>query len=387
MIYLDNNATTKPFPEVVEAMTEFMTSRFWNASSAYGQLDGLEEVVESAKAAIRRLSGVAPEDEVIFTSGATESNAWAVTEGVRKAMGSGWVLSSQIEHPSVRETLEHFQEQGGVAVRWIPVTRDGAFDLGELMALIDSNLRFVSLVFAHNETGVIQPLREAAAAIRERSPGCLIHTDATQAIGKIPISFSNDLSEVDLISFSGHKFHGPKGTGGLIIRNRVLIQPMIRGGGQQNDLRSGTLNVPAIAGISVAADKCWELLQKKRHESVRAVRDHFEERICSFFTDALILGRQAPRLPNTSFFGIPGTDADDLVLALAAKEIAVSKGSACSAQSIEPSKTASLMGYNYDETSSLIRLSASNSTTSDEVCLLVDKLQELCANATSVVWT
>ena len=291
MIYLDNNATTKPFPEVVEAMTTFMISRFWNASSAYGQMDGLEEVVESAKAAIRRLSGVGPEDEVVFTSGATESNVWAVTEGARRATGSGWVLSSQVEHPSVRETLEHLQEQG-LVVRWVPVSSDGALDLGELTKLIDSDLRFVSLVFAHNETGVIQPLKEATALIRERSPGCLIHTDATQAIGKIPVSFSDDLNEVDLISFSGHKFHGPKGIGGLIIRNEVLIQPLIRGGGQQNDFRSGTLNMPAIAGISVAANKCWELLQKKQYESVRAVRDHFEEHIRLIFPDAFILGAE-----------------------------------------------------------------------------------------------
>ena len=377
MIYLDNNATTKPFAEVVETMATFMTSRFWNVSSAYGQLDGLEGVIESAKAAIRRLSWAGSDDEVIFTSGATESNAWAVAEGARRAAGTGWMLSSEIEHPSVREALGAFQRHG-LAVRLVPVTRDGSIDIGELMGMVDSDLRFVSLVFAHNETGVIQPVREAASLIRKRSPECLIHTDATQAFGKIPISFSDDLGGVDLISFSGHKFYGPKGIGGLIIRNGVLLEPLIRGGGQQNDLRSGTLNIPAIAGIAVAADKCWELLQKRQHESVRAIRDHFEERICSVFPGALILGRQAPRLPNTSFFGIPGIDADDLVLALAAKGIAVSKGSACSAQSVEPSRTATLMAYSYEEASSLIRFSASCNTTSDEVRLLIDNLQELC---------
>lgn len=378
MIYLDNNATTKPFPEVLETMTTFMTSRFWNASSAYGQLEGLEEVVESAKAAIRRLIRTGSENEVIFTSGATESNVWAVTEGARRAAGGGWALSSQIEHPSVREILQHFQDQG-LPVRWVPATRDGVLDLDELEVLIDPDLRFASLMLAHNETGVIQPLSGATALIRERSPECLIHTDATQALGKMPISFSDNLNEVDLISFSGHKFHGPKGIGGLIIRNGVFIEPLIRGGGQQNYLRSGTLNMPAIAGIGAAANKCRELLQEGRHEAVRAVRDHFEERICSVFPDTLILGRQAPRLPNTSFFGIPGTDGDDLVLALAAEGIAVSKGSACSAQSIEPSRTAAVMGYSYEEASSLMRFSASSETTHDEVDLLVTELNELCS--------
>lgn len=378
MIYLDNNATTKPFTEVLEAMTTFMTSRFWNASSAYGQLEGLEEVVESAKAAIRKLIGIGSENEVIFTSGATESNVWAVTEGARRAAGGGWALSSQIEHPSVREILQHFRDQG-LRVRWVPVTRDGVLDLDELKVLIDPDLCFVSLMLAHNETGVIQPLSEAAALIRERSPECLIHTDATQALGKMPISFSDNLNEVDLISFSGHKFHGPKGIGGLIIRNGVFIEPLIRGGGQQGDLRSGTMNIPAIAGIGAAANKCSELLRRKQHEAIRAVRDHFEERICSVFPDALILGRQAPRLPNTSFFGIPGTDADDLVLALVTKGIAVSKGSACSAQSIEPSRTAAVMGYSYEEASSLMRFSSSSETTRDEVDLLVTELNKLCS--------
>jgi cysteine desulfurase len=380
MIYLDNNATTEPFPEVVEAMTEFMTSRFWNASSAYGQLDGLEEVVESAKIAIRRLSGVGPDDEVVFTSGANESNAWAVAEGARRASGCGWVLSSQIEHPSVREPIEYLQEQK-LEVRWAPLTRYGTFNLGELATLIDSDLQFASLVFAHNETGVIQPLREAVTLIRECAPRCLIHTDATQAIGKMPVSFSGELSEVDLISFSGHKFHGPKGIGGLIIRNGVLVQPLIRGGGQQNDLRSGTTNIPAIAGISEAAEKCWELLHKNQHDVVRAVRDHFEEHIGTSFPEVVILGTQAQRLPNTSFWGIPGTDADDLVHALASKGIAVSKGSACSTQSIEPSKVALLMGCSYAEASSLIRLSASFNTTFDEVHAFIDQLHELCFHA------
>jgi len=380
MIYLDNNATTKPFAEVVETMATFIISRFWNVSSAYGQLDGLEGVIESAKAAIRRLSGVGSDDEVIFTSGATESNAWAVAEGARRAAGTGWMLSSEIEHPSVREALEHFQEQG-FDVRWVPVTREGVLDLGALVKLLDPDLRFVSMMSAHNETGVIQPVKEAMSLIRERSPECLIHTDATQALGKIPTFFSDGLHEVDLISFSGHKFHGPKGIGGLIIRNGVPIEPLIKGGGQQNNLRSGTLNIPAIAGIAVAADKCSELLEERQHETIRAVRDYFEERICSVFPDALILGRNAPRLPNTSFFGIPGADADDLVLALAAKGIAVSKGSACSAQSVEPSRTAAQMGYSYEEASSLIRFSASCDTTSMDVHLFVDELQDLWRQA------
>lgn len=374
MIYLDNNATTKPFPEVVEAMTQFMTSRFWNASSAYGQVDGLEEVVESAKSAIRTLIGSEADDEVVFTSGATESNAWAIAEGARRAMGRGWVLSSQIEHPSISESLENLQEMG-VDVRWVPVTRNGTFDLDKLANLLDPDLRFASLIFAHNETGIIQPLQEASAMIRERASQCLIHSDTTQAIGKLSGSFLEELREVDLMSFSGHKFHGPKGIGGLVIRNGIQINPLIRGGGQQNNLRSGTLNIPAIAGISVAAAKSRDLLIKNKDSEVRTIRDHFEERISTHYPNTFILGSEANRLPNTCFFGIPGTDADDVVFALAAAGIALSKGSSCSAQSIQPSKTALLMGYSYVEAASLLRFSSSFGTTIEEVEVLLDKLR------------
>ncbi len=377
MIYLDNNATTKPFPEVIDVMIQFMSSRFWNASSACGQLDDLEGVVESAKQAVRRLSGAGVEDEIIFTSGATESNAWAVAEGARRTLGIGWALSAGMEHPSVRESMNRFRKEG-LQIRWVPVNHDGSFDLERLTEIVDPDLRFVSLMLAHNETGVIQPLESAVKLIREQSPGCLIHTDATQAIGKIPLSFSSGLEEIDLVSFSGHKFHGPKGIGGLIIRNSTTIQPLIPGGGQQNSLRSGTMNIPAIAGISAAANKCSELLELKRHEVTKTVRDGFEELLFSHFPSAFALGTKSPRLPNTSFFGIEGTDADDLVHALAANGIAVSKGSACSAQSIEPSKTALLMGYSHNEASSLIRFAASFDTTLDEARLLISKLNELC---------
>jgi len=376
MIYLDNNATTKPFAEVVEVMTQFMTSRYWNASSAYGQLDGLEEVVETAKAEIRALIGVAPDDEVVFTSGATESNAWAVAEGGLRSSGCGWVLTSGIEHPSVGEAFGSLQGQG-VEVRYLQVTRDGIFDLDELAELVDSNLQFASLMLAHNETGVIQPLHEATSLIRERAPQCLIHTDATQAIGKILISFAEELSEVDLVSFSGHKFHGPKGIGGLVIRNGTQLKPMILGGGQQNNLRSGTMNIPGIAGISKAAARSKELLQANQHCNVAAVRDFFEERLSSIFPSVFFLGSLSQRLPNTSFFGIPGTDADDLVHVLASEGIVISKGSSCSAQSIQPSLSALSMGYSYDSASSLLRFSASTYTTLDEINELLKKLSIL----------
>ncbi|MFA7301967.1 MAG: cysteine desulfurase family protein [Candidatus Shapirobacteria bacterium] len=373
MIYLDNNSTTKPFPEVVDVMTQFMMNRYWNVTSAYGQLDGMEETVESAKVAIRTLFGATSDDEIVFTSGATESNAWVVSEGARRAKGCGWVLSSQMEHPSISEPLENLSEQG-VDVRFVPITRDGTFDLDKLLDLVDSDLCFASLMYAHNETGVIQPLREAVCLLREHAPQCLIHTDATQAIGKIPVSFFGDLCDVDLMSFSGHKFHGPKGIGGLVIKNGTNIQPLIRGGGQQNNLRSGTLNIPAVMGISKAAEISNNLIENRKHDDVRKIRDYFEECMLRSFPDAFILGKQASRLPNTSFFGIPGADADDLVHALASDGIVLSKGSSCSSQSLKPSETALSMEYSYDEATSLIRLSTSLDTTIDELDALLCKL-------------
>lgn len=355
---------------------QFMVSRFWNASSAYGQLDGLEEVVELAKTAIRRLTGSAQDDDVVFTSGATESNAWAISEGARRVgtCAGGWVLTSKVEHPSIIDSIERLQEQG-MEVRWVPVDRDGNFDLDKLERLLDSNLCFASLMLAHNETGVIQPLSKAIALIRRHSSHCLIHSDATQAIGKIPIACSEKLKELDLISFSGHKFHGPKGIGGLIIRNSVRLEPLIRGGGQQNDLRSGTLNIPAIAGVSKAAEISLQNIRNGECAEVQLVRDYFEERLLAYFPHSFTLGCRALRLPNTSFFGIPGADADDIVQVLAAEGVALSKGSSCSSQSLTPSYTALLMGYSYEEASSLIRFSSSPLTTIGEVDVLLSKLK------------
>lgn len=376
IIYLDNNATTKPYPEVVEAMTEVMMSRYWSPSSAYGELDGVENIVESAKFAVRTLVGASSSDEVIFTSGATESNNWAVAEGGRRVVAGGAVLTSEVEHPSIASAIDDMKEHG-VDVRRVRVTTDGMFDLDDLAKIVDSKLNFASLILVHNETGVIQPLKEAISLIRERAPECLIHTDATQAVGKIEINLSQNLSNVDLVSFSGHKFHGPKGIGGLIIRNNNHIRPLILGGGQQNLLRSGTLNVPAIAGLLAASKISSEMLQDGTLSRVKQLRDDLEERVSSIFPHAVFLGKRAPRIPNTTYFGIPGTDGDDLVHAFAAEGIVVSKGSSCSDQSIEPSKAAMSMGSTYDEASSLIRVSMSTLTSIEEVVQVVNKLREL----------
>lgn len=376
MIYLDNNATTKPFPEVVETMAQFMTSRYWNASSAIGQLDGLEEVIESAKSAVRKLIGANRNDELIFTSGATESNAWAIAEGKRISRNRGWILSSQIEHPSILEPLKCYEKEGG-EVRWAPVTHAGTIDLGKLNKLIDGDLLFASLMVAHNETGVIQPLAEAANLIRRQAPSCLIHTDATQAIGKLPFSVSADLCCIDLASLSAHKLHGPKGVGALFIREGVQIKPLISGGGQQNGLRSGTVNIAGIVGTSIAAKMCSSLLEKRQHLAVKELRDYFEKGLRALSKNVSIVGAQAERLPNTSFFGIPGTDADDLVYALATEKIALSKGSSCSAGSLSPSYTALLMGYDHAIANSLLRFSASTETSYTQVDALIQKLTEL----------
>lgn len=376
MIYLDNNATTKPYPDVVDVMGQFMASRYWNASSGYGHLDGLEEVVESAKASIRNLIGATYDDEVIFTSGATESNNWAVAEGARRCVNNGYILTSQLEHPSIKEAFDNLQRQG-VDVRWVNVTKEGLIDLEELATLIDPDIRFASLIYAHNETGVIQPIREAANLIRSLAPQCLIHSDATQAIGKMPISFTDELNQIDLISFSAHKFHGPKGIGGLVIRNGTNIEPFIRGGGQQSNLRSGTLNIPAIAGVNVAARKSLELIEGNQFQSIQTLRNYFESRIAETFPDSIFVGSQSQRLANTSFFGIPGADADDVVYALAAEGIALSKGSSCSAQSIMPPLIALLMEYNHEEATSLLRVSLSYENSCIEVDELIQKLVEL----------
>jgi len=247
MIYLDNNATTQVSPAVLKAMLPFFTDLYLNASSAAASYFGADKPREQAASALTRLLKAEEPSCFTFTAGATESNNW-VLGPLASSLPGKIVLISSIEHPSITEPAEALSKRG-FTVRTVLVGKDGVLRLDLLSDCLTPEVGLVSIMAANNETGAIQPVPQIGKLIRERAPAAIFHTDATQAVGKIPIDLRSEWEHVDLLSFSAHKFHGPKGIGGLYARPEIELPPMLHGGGQENGRRAGTSNTPALAGL------------------------------------------------------------------------------------------------------------------------------------------
>jgi|SRR5581483_2954115 len=361
MIYLDNNATTQVSPAVLKAMLPFFTELYMNASSSAAPYFGADKSRELATAALTRLLKAEEPSCFTFTSGATESNNWVLGPIACDLRGKVVVISS-IEHPSITEPAEALSRRG-FTVHTVPVGEDGVLRLDRLSDCLTPEVSLVSIMAASNETGAIQPIPQIGMLIRRRAPAAIFHTDATQAVGKIPIDLSSEWRDVDLLSFSAHKFHGPKGIGGLYARPEMELPPMLLGGGQESGRRSGTSNTPALAGLAAAAD----LARNTDMRSVAILRDAFESILSERFHKVMIHAKFAPRLPNTSCFSLPGHNADDLAERLAAQGIIVGTGSACSSGSLQPPKTLLEMGVDYDVAKAALRLSFSALSTKEEI--------------------
>ena len=371
MIYLDNNATTRPFPQVAEATLPYLKDCYFNpAASSAAFTEASLPRKGAAKALAKLLRAEGPEC-FVFTSGATESNNW-VFWSVLQNHKAGSVLVSDIEHPSVTEPAEALMRNGMSVVK-IPVNERGLVDLGAMQAAMRSDMVMVSVMAANNETGVIQPLKEITEIVRSRNPNVIIHTDAAQAVGKINIDLSGEWQDIDLMTFSAHKFHGPKGVGGLYIRPGIGIVPMLLGGGQEEGLRSGTTNTPALAGLLAAAME----LNDHGIINVGKLRDQLETGLRRLFPEVKIHGAEAVRLPNTSCFSLPGVVGDDLAMNLAARNIIVGTGSACTSGTIKPSKTLMAMGIGYDTAKAALRISLGRFTSADDIATFLDCLSEV----------
>ena len=367
-IYMDHNATTPVDPRVVEAMLPCMTEQFGNAASrthAYGW--AAAKLAELAREHLAKGIGARPE-EIIFTSGATESNNLAIK-------GAGWALgragsrlvTCATEHKAV---LDPFQvlARTGFAVTVLPVDDVGRLDPGRLAGALAEGSILVSVMLANNETGTLQPIREIAAACRER--GVLFHCDATQALGKIPVNV--DALGVDLLSFSAHKIYGPKGVGALYVRRRtprLHLVPLLDGGGHEQGLRSGTLNVPGIVGFGRAVEIA---LQDMPRESVRLreLRDRLDDAIRSRLEDVTLNGDPTERLPNTLNLAFSGVDGPALLVGL--KEVAVASGSACTSADPKPSHVLLAMGRNKELANASIRFSLGRTNTPQDVETVAD---------------
>jgi cysteine desulfurase len=371
-IYLDCHATTPLDPQVLEAMMPYLTTEFGNASSkshCYGWK--AECAVEKARERVAKLLGCSAR-EIVFTSGATESNNF-VLKGVAAAYGQRGkhLITSCIEHKCVLATAE-FLEKQGFSVTYLPVDATGKVSVADVKKAIRPDTILISVMAANNETGTLQPIKEIGALAREN--GIFFHTDAAQAVGKIPLSV-NEL-QVDLLSLSAHKFYGPKGMGAVYVRRRdprVEPAPLLHGGGQENGFRSGTLNVPGIVGLGMAAELALSHLDEERVR-LTALRDRLYEGLKAALGQVDLNGHPTERLPHSLNVSFPFVESDSLVANL--KNIAVSSTSACMSAAAIPSYVLAAMGLSPERIHGSVRFGLGRFTTEEEIVYTVDTVSQ-----------
>jgi cysteine desulfurase len=365
-VYLDNNATTPVHPAVLDALREAFADVYGNASSIHKEGQMARRRIESARDSVARLIG-ATSREIVFTSGGTESNNAAIF-GAVPATGRHHIVTTAIEHPSVREPVEELARRGH-EVTTITPERTGEVSAARLIDALRPDTRLFTMMLANNETGVIQPVAEVAAVCRER--GIHVHCDAVQAIGKIDVDVEK--LGVDTLAISAHKLHAPKGIGALYVRKNLTLERYILGGAQERRRRAGTENVPLAIAFGVAADLAME------HPDIASLRDRFEKQLSGF--PITINGASVRRLPNTSSVTFHGSDAEGIVIGLDLNGVAVSTGSACSSGRVEPSHVLLAMGMSTEDARSTVRFSLSRFTTADEVDRAVALLREIVPRA------
>lgn len=355
-VYLDHAATTPVDAAVLEAMLPYFSREFANPSSAHAAGLRARRAVETAREQIAAAASVPPA-EVVLTSGGSEASNLAIC-GLGRARKGDQVLASVVDHPASRRAAAALAELTGMPYREIPVDRSGRLDLGRLAELLTPKTALVALIHGQNETGVLQPIAAAAALLRERSPRAFLHVDAVQSFGKV------DLAEViacaDSIALASHKIHGPKGVGALLLRTKTRPLPLIHGGGQEHDLRSGTENVPGIVGFGAAAARAAAALSESGPR-IAAMRDAVEAAILAC-GGAHILGRESPRLPTIAAAAIQGVKGEVLQHHLDQAGIAIGTGSACHAGKQEISPTFAAFGLDLEGARSVIRVSLSRAT-------------------------
>ncbi len=368
MIYLDNNATTKLAPEVREAILPWLDDSYGNPSAGYRLGKASRKAIEEAREKVAALIGAEPQ-EIVFTSGGTESNNTAIRSALQLRPERKGFLTSSVEHSAVDEVAKFF-DQTGYDVTFNPVDSQGQLDLETWKGTCATDeLAIASLIWANNETGVLSPLAEAAAIAAESD--VYFHTDAVQAIGKVPVSV-RDLP-IHALSISAHKLHGPKGIGALYLNRHARFETQALGGGQENERRSGTENVPGIVGFGVAAELALANLEKM--SAIATMRDTFEKALIEAVEGVEINGALDSRLPNTSNLYFPGVDGEGLLILLDEAGICCSPGSACSTGAVKPSRIIKAMGHSPARARSSVRFSFSRLNHEDEIAPAVEAVR------------
>jgi cysteine desulfurase len=372
-IYLDNHATTPVDPRVLEAMLPYFRENFGNAASRNHSFGWVaEEAVENARKQIAELVGANPR-EIVFTSGATESNNLAI-KGVAEmyAERGNHLITAATEHKAVLDTMKRL-EKHGYRVTYLPVRQDGLIDLDMLREAITDKTILISIMYANNEIGVLQPIREIGKIAKER--GVLFHSDATQAVGKIPVNVLDD--NIDLMSLSAHKMYGPKGVGALYVRRknpRVQVTAQMDGGGHERGMRSGTLNVPGIVGFGKAAELCKQEMPEES-KRLRYLRDKLKDKLLSELDEVYINGSMEHRLPHNLNMSFAYVEGESLLMGM--NDVAVSSGSACTSATLEPSYVLKALGAGDDLAHSSIRFGIGRFNTEEEIDYTAEKVVQV----------
>ena len=379
VIYLDNNATTRVLPEILEAMLPFYTELWGNPSSLHQFGAQVAPHLDKAREQVAKLIEAQRANEITFTSGGTESTHLAILGTLKANPIKKHVVTSQVEHSSVSGLCQSLEKEG-YDITYIGVDSNGNPDLKQLEAATKKETVLVSIMWANNETGVLFPIEEVATICDSKN--ITLHVDATQAVGKIPIDLRK--APVHLLSISGHKFHAPKGIGALFVRRGKKINPLVLGGHQERGRRAGTENVAGIVGLGKAAELAQKRISEKIWRSIEILRDQFEEKIIQKFPWTQINGKNAKRLPNTSSLSFEGLNGEAICLLLSEEGIAASTGSACSAGTLEPSHVLKAMGLNTKKAKGTIRISLSFETTQEEMEQVAKALEKIIQRLASV---
>lgn len=372
MIYFDNNATTQIAPEVFEAMKPFLTEFYANPSSVYESARKTRRTVESSRLTVAEQLGASDAREIVFTSGGTESDNWAILGALEAAPDKKHIVTTRVEHEAVRRLCEKLEKKG-FQITWLEVSEKGFLDLDELKNSLRKDTVIVSVMLANNETGILFPVEEIARIVKGNS-GALFHVDGVSAVGKIPVDLKN--TAIDLFSVSGHKFHAPKGIGALYIKNGVRLPPVYIGGGQENGRRAGTEAVHQIAALGAAAELVKDL---SAMETVRALRNKLEDGILQKIPNSRLNGTsdREIRLPNTSSVSFPNLNGELVLAKLNDAGVCVSTGSACNAENHTASPVLRAMNIPYSSAMGAIRFSLGKYNTEREVDFVLKILPKI----------
>ena len=377
-IYVDNNATTRVAPEVYEAMAPYFTDCYFNPSSMYEPARRAAQALGQARQKIAEgLGGIEPE-ELLFTACATEGNNTAIMGTARANPARRHIITTAVEHPAVLEVCREL-ERAGYRVTWLSVDGNGELDMAEYVRALSADTLLVSIMHANNETGVIFPIERLSRIAKETDLAIVFHTDATQTVGKLPIDLVRRLPYVDLLSFSGHKFHAPKGVGGLFVRRGTRCRPFMLGGHQEQGRRAGTENVPYIVGMARALELALET-RAQDEARIERLRDRLESALLERIPCIQVNGRGAPRLPNTSNISCHFIEGEAMLYQLSAHGICASSGSACTSGSLEPSHVLRAMKVPFTAVHGSVRFSLSKYNTEEEIEKIIEVFPVIVAN-------